>query len=215
MTEVKIVVRKYIENAFSSIDPKRFAQEPAYVAALMAKLDGLVWSDEEEGAFVIFRTTIVNDRGPKSAESRFGADFAITLDLQNDEDHITKATIGQAKLGSKDKLTTSELKNLKKQCQKMSIRTPDFLVLETPNKLGVCPMVRLSSNNNGLSLSEDLIRLDDYLIDYLIACLHGDTRSEFVSAVQESSLPGLEVIISGLDNKLNPEHTPKSPRTRP
>lgn len=215
MLDTVSAVRTHIENAYSGIDSKKFSQEPAYVAALMARLGGLAWTDHE-GAYIEFATTVVNDRGPNSAENKFGADFAITLDLMNEQGSLKKATIGQAKRGSTENLSKKDMQNLKEQCQKMAGKTSEYLVLETPTESRGCPMIRLSSKTkNSRLISDTLIRLDDYIIEHLIACSHGDKRNDFVEAVQQSNLEGLEVTVSGLDKNLIPDHTPRSPTRGP
>jgi hypothetical protein len=67
MNEVIDAVKKHITNSFSALDPQSFSQEPAYVAALMGRLVGTAW-ENDEGAFVKIKTTVVNDHGSGAAE---------------------------------------------------------------------------------------------------------------------------------------------------
>jgi hypothetical protein len=76
MEELLNKFRLELNNCCKLINRSSFQQEPNYVAALMGKLTGI--SISGNGHFI--RTTIVNDRGPKSAEKEFGADFAIILE---------------------------------------------------------------------------------------------------------------------------------------
>lgn len=73
-------MRRHVIAAVSRIDPTRYHQEPAYVAALFAKLDDVVL--DRADARVELRSTIVSDRGRGSAESIWGADFGITASLR-------------------------------------------------------------------------------------------------------------------------------------
>jgi hypothetical protein len=59
-------MRRHVEHAVARLDPVRYSQEPAYVAALLARLDGVVY--EGSAGRIEIRSTIVADRGPNSAE---------------------------------------------------------------------------------------------------------------------------------------------------
>ncbi|MHB1266070.1 MAG: hypothetical protein ACYCY2_00535 [Acidithiobacillus ferriphilus] len=207
MDEVIETVRKHIIQAFSALDIRRYAQEPAYVAALMGRLEGVAWKNED-GAQVSFRATVVNDRGPNSAESQYGADFAITLEMIGRNKTVKKkAMLGQAKKGRIEDLTRNEMSKLEKQCYKMSNYTDQLAVLETPKVSGTSPMIRVIKDQS-FAITPERLFLQDYLINKFIACFHGDTRETFVSAVEDSSLARLEIIVKGLNPDLDPEPRP-------
>ncbi len=207
MNEVVEAVNQHIQNAYLMLPPKNFAQEPAYVAALMGRLAGVAWEDDD-GAFIKFETTVIDDRGPNSAESRFGADFAITLKMTEQNDVVSKAVFGQGKRGEIEQLGTNEKKRLNEQCRKMSENTKEYLVLETPISIGASPMVRLR-NGDEITPSGPQISLQKYLVEMFISCKHGDKRPDFVSAVQESSLRQLSIVVEGLGPDLAPYHSPR------
>lgn len=216
MDNIVQAVRDHINNVCNRVDPKRFGQEHAYIAALMGKLEGIAWEDEENEASVVFKTTVVNDRGPNAAEKKYGADFAITLERSNRDTKVTKAVIGQAKRGSLESLSKRENERLIQQCSMMSRHTSEYLVMETPIYSNSVPMIVLPKRN--LILSNAKITLTDYIIDFFVACKHGDQRSNFISAVEESKLNRLEVIMTGLSPDLSltlepsPPQRPQSPR---
>lgn len=203
MDDANTAVRKYIIQAFSGLNIESYAQEPAYVAALMGRLQGIAWNNED-GAQVSFSATIVNDRGRGSAEHKYGADFAITIRIvSRDNTTINKSVLGQAKKGEIEGLTNNELYRLEEQCNKMSKYTTQMVVLETPTISGQCPSIRIIEHSSSLFSSKRLA-FQDYLINEFISCRHGDTRDGFVSAVEDSSLSRLEIFVKGLKPNLDP-----------
>ncbi|MGF1684989.1 hypothetical protein [Photobacterium minamisatsumaniensis] len=180
-------VREHIREAARKITRKNYSQEPAYVTALLARLIGSfrlkVNGIEREITFI---PTVVNDRGRNSAESITGADFSIVF---NDTDErVNKAILGQAKNGDVSDLTDNELIMLGEQCEKMNSFTNHWIVLEAPEKSGSMPMIRIGNNDGTI---RQTLKLDDYIVDYVIACLHGDHDLEFVENVQDSALKKL------------------------
>jgi hypothetical protein len=89
---LKVAIRRHVLRTVSRLDPARYRQEAAYVAALFARLDDDVL--ERPDARVEFRSTIVADRGPGSAESIWGADFGVTVSLVEPGFEIRKAVVG-------------------------------------------------------------------------------------------------------------------------
>ncbi|WP_312525334.1 hypothetical protein [Comamonas sp.] len=59
-----IMLRSEINKRCQELDRESFQQEPAYVGALVGKLAGMNF---QNGA-IRLQTTMVNDRGPRSAE---------------------------------------------------------------------------------------------------------------------------------------------------
>ena len=211
MEEIENAVKSYIKKAFSGLDPMSFSQEPAYIAALMGRLSGTAW-EGENGASVVFKTTVVDDRGPRSAEGKYGADFAVTLESNSSNGPVLKAILGQGKKGEINKLSSSEQARLAEQCKKMSKRTSQYIVMETPRSSGSEPMIAISSKNKNALYSTKRITLSEYIVKHFIACKHGDHRPDFVSAVKHSNLNILDIIVAGLDYSLSPDNGPQSPR---
>ncbi len=194
------IIEAYFQRAYERLDMRRYSQEPAYVSALFARLDGVVY-DGPEGRIEI-QSTIINDRGPNSAESQWGADFAITAKISYAScKTMEKAVLGQAKRGYIFELPIRERKKLVGQCKKMSSVTDHYVVLEIPKSMHYKPTI-LQSVGVDIEYDENLnsflptrFELTSYLFYYLIACLHGDKRKEFVNAVAESSLSSLHIIV--------------------
>jgi len=181
-------IRSRIDDAISRLKPARFAQEPAYVAALIGRLDGVYF--EEAGCRVEILGTIANDRGPNAAEKKYGADFALTAALQYGTRVITKVVLGQAKRGAEKNLPLQEKLRLHGQIIKMKQQSDCCIVLETPTEAGDSPGVRVIDASAPRFKS-----FQDYLIGGLLSCQHGDTRDLFVSRVQSSRLDHLHIEI--------------------
>jgi hypothetical protein len=189
---LKNIIRTHIAKAVSRVDVSRYSQEPAYVNAVLARIDGLVY----EGAYghVELKSTVVNDRGPNSAESKYGADFAITAIIESAGTEVEKAIIGQAKKGRIEELNRQESERLQKQVAKMASHTNQYVILEVPELYGNSPRIRLPYQIRPDQYKYPM-SLEDYISSQLVQCLHGDRRGEFVSAVQDSSLSRLSIIV--------------------
>jgi hypothetical protein len=185
-------VRRHVERALARLDPQRYHQEPAYVAALLARLDGVAYNGAE--GRIEFRSTIVADRGPNSAESRFGADFAIVARLRSGSEAIEKAVMAQAKKGSILGLSQAERNDFEQQCRKMATATEAVLGLEVPVSASDTVLVReigvqreardvpLSDDSatTGVEIGRRPYELADYLCERLLPCDHGDHDPAFV-----------------------------------
>jgi hypothetical protein len=191
-SEIRHAIRKHVEHAVFRLSPERYEQEHAYVAALIARLDGLVY-DGAAGR-VEFLGTVVNDRGPNSAESRWGADFALTASLSQGERSSHKAVLGQAKRGRVHNLSSSERSRLDGQCSQMMSATSSCVILETPSfhrdEEPVLPTVQILGDSE-----PDAMTIADYFIDQFAVCLHGDRRSDFVIRASNSRLNSLHLSI--------------------
>ncbi|GFO97862.1 hypothetical protein ig2599ANME_2073 [groundwater metagenome] len=189
--EVKEAVREHIKKAYD-ISRDSFYQESAYTNAFFGRLKGIAY----DGIYgkVEFYPTIVADRGPKSAEKKWGADFAITAVIEQDKKRLKKAILGQAKKGNIDSFSYSKKRNLLEQIRKIKNVTSAPKVLEIPDFEGGIPMIR--SGNSILNKEPPYIRMkfDDYIIGRVMICFEGDIRPEFVDAVRESRLSRLEII---------------------
>ncbi|AXF20257.1 hypothetical protein CUJ89_06920 [Burkholderia pyrrocinia] len=178
--------RMQIRLACRQLKRSSFQQEPAYVAALMGKLAGMAIHEDSSW----LTTSVVNDRGPGSAESKYGADFAIILE---DASGFGKAILGQAKGMSIASLSPSSKSDFDKQCRRMAKKTRHFVGLEAPVLPDTMPIVL--KGNWGPPVSVQAPQpLDDYLVEVFIACRHGDTRRDFVSAVKKSDLLQLRLL---------------------
>lgn len=188
---IRDAVKRHISNAIEQLSPQRFRQEPGYTAALAARIEGVAY--EAEDGSVKFVSTIVDDRGRKSAESWAGADLAITATISDQTRTIQKAIMVQAKLGALSELEPRERSKLLGQVRDMKRLTRSPKVMELPTSNGRrCPRIisgnRLLDNGPYRSMA-----LEDYVVARVLTTLDGDTRALFVSAVQDSSLTQLKV----------------------
>lgn len=189
--EMKAALRAHVETALERLDPDRYAQEPAYVAALLARLDGVVY--EGSGCYLEIISTIVADRGPNSAESRWGADFAVIASVIVDGKRTRKAVLGQAKKADvENTVGESRPPRLQAQCEKMLSATSSAIVLRTPDMFGEQPRIEVLATQDEPGHSS--IELADYLTDFLLACRHGDRRGSFIRGVSESHLSKLLIV---------------------
>ena len=89
---IREAVRAHVRRAVDGLSSSRFAQEPAYTAALLARLEGTPYNDEDGS--VVITSTNVNSVGPGAAERWSGADFAITATITKGDLSIRKAILG-------------------------------------------------------------------------------------------------------------------------
>lgn len=138
---IKSIIRSHIAEAVSRVDPTRYRQEPSYVNAVLARIDGLVYKGIH--GEIELKSTVVDDRGPNSAESKYGADFAITAVVTDGNNRVEKAIIGQAKKGRIEELSGNEAQRLRSQVEKMRAHTDQHVVLEVPEISGTSPRIRI------------------------------------------------------------------------
>lgn len=187
MKELLNKFRQEVSKSCSQIKRSSFQQEPNHVAALMGKLAGM--TIYESGLSI--QTTIVNDRGPKSAEKEFGADFAIILTSHSG---LKKAILGQAKGSNIDELPPAKKREFNKQCEKILKYSPQFIGLSASTNNKPMPDVWLGSGPPAAVGKK--MSLADYLVDEFISCRHGDKRSEFSQAVDKSDLLQLRLLLN-------------------
>lgn len=185
MAELLKKFRSELNKCINQLRRSSFQQEPNYVAALMGKLAGI--SVSENGLFI--QTTIVNDRGPHSAEKEFGADFAIILESPAG---LKKAILGQAKGGDIDKLGPKKRKEFFEQCDKILKHSNAFIGLAAPTDQNPIPEIWLGSGPPAAVGRK--MNLSDYLVSEFVSCRHGDKRMEFAKAVKVSDLLQLRVV---------------------
>ncbi|HIF5802943.1 TPA: hypothetical protein ACX3E3_004822 [Vibrio parahaemolyticus] len=176
-------ISTHIQKAARRVDLARYKQEPAYVTAFLSRLDGEVQIiDENETITIEFLPSVIADRGPRAAESKFGADFSIVFS----NGKINKAILSQAK---RDKMTKADAVKLKQQCEKMSRHTDHWVVLKMPAVSGQVPQISFKDDGS------DSIPFDVYITEHIISCIHGDRSESFVNVVQDSDLKGLDIIV--------------------
>jgi hypothetical protein len=132
---------RHVAGALERLDPSRYYQEPAYVAGLFARLDAVVYKGK--GLMLEIKSTVVSDRGPKSAESVWGADFGVVASVVSEEGKVEKAVLGQAKRGSLITLGSAEADVFRRQVVKMAQATHATIGFEVPTEIGMQPKVRV------------------------------------------------------------------------
>ena len=189
---VKEEVRSYVERAVRGINPRRFAQEPQYTTALAGRLIGTAYSGPE--GKVAFDATSFDDRGRASAESRFGADFAITAQIESAKLEVGKAIIFQSKRGPIQYLSRTDRGRLEEQIKKMQriTRAPKILEIDGVHQLGLPRVISAGGYLQGRHYQRP--SLPDYIVSKVLTTIDGDTSAEFVNAVADSSLTVLRVI---------------------
>jgi hypothetical protein len=217
---VRSAISKRISHAVSRIDPLRYRQEPNYIAALFAKLDDVIF--DGKNLTIELRSTIVDDRGYNSAESIWGADFALTTSINMRGEQVEKGAIGQGKKNGLAAFHRPELERLRTQVVKMSKATHATLVLEVPAAAGVMPtvlsvfpipslaeqprpelfngkpgdhIVAIDPHQPSVLVGQKWT-LDDYICNELIACSHGDRRPEFLKGIRSSNLMSLAIEVT-------------------
>ena len=211
-SEIEKRVKQYFSDACSRLNRIRYAQESAYVDALIGRLDGVLDFGEGNGS-IEFTSTVVADRGPGSAESLYGADFSIVFKSESVEEPISKAILSQAKNDTVDGMPKEEISRLREQCKKMSRFTHDYIVLEAPTMAGAVPTIRLGTPSNK-AWGKKRIGLDDYFLELVLSCKHGDRRPDFIKGVASSKLSGLTVDVNGLEYTPTPKPRKKRENRR-
>jgi hypothetical protein len=210
--EVEKRVKQYFLDACSRLNRVRYAHESAYVDALIGRLDGVLDFGEGNGS-IDFTSTIVADRGPGSAESLYGADFAIVFKSENVDEPISKAILSQAKNDNVDGMPNAEVTRLREQCKKMSRFTNDYIVLEAPQMAGAVPTIRVGTPSTK-TWGKTRMGLDDYFLELVLSCKHGDRRPDFIKGVASSKLSGLTVDVNGLEYTPTPKPRKKRDNKR-
>jgi len=184
-------------NAVESVDPRRFNQEAAYVAALAQALDGTAYRGTD--ASIVFRSTVYDDRGRNSAERRFGADFAIVARIASPDDFIEKVILVQAKRGEIEDLSRSQLDELKTQIRRMRQLVMAPKVMEIPESSGIRTPRMISGNQIHDDNAYRPMSLANYIVARVLTTLDGDTRPDFVASVEDSTLAKVVTIAKLLD----------------
>lgn len=203
-------LRQHVKNACEFLPRESFAQEPAYVNALLGRLAGDIELGQP-GAMIQLRPTITTDHGPNTAEKEFGADFALTMTIMDENSVIVKGVLGQAKTDVIETLVKRERVRLDDQCEKMARYTDHFVVLEAPSRFSTIPTIRLGDPVTKKTQLEKY-ELHEYIVQKMLACRHGDKRPKFIEAIRESKMTKLAVVARGFTLAPTPTPTPTPKR---
>jgi hypothetical protein len=181
-----------VTSAIAKIKPTNFRQEPNYTAALAGALIGNAYSDKD--GMVKFEATVVDDRSTNSAESWSGADWVITAEISDSNLSIRKAIMIQTKLGLVENLNKSRRKALQEQIEKMRKLTKSPKVMEVLELDGRREPRIVSGNRVLANQPYRSYSLEGYITGRVLTTFDGDTRPEFVDAVQDSKLSQLNIL---------------------
>ena len=185
-------LKDHIRLAIASIDPSRYFQEPSYTTVLANRLEGVVY--DENNCYIEIKSTDVDHIGPRAAENWSGADLAITAVISNNYQRVEKAILIQAKRGNITELSPHEKKDLISQIKKMRIYTKSPKVMQLVDTGEKRRTGIISGNKILFDESYKTFDLEDYFVRRILTTLDGDTRHNFVEAVQEHSLCKLQII---------------------
>jgi hypothetical protein len=189
---IRDAVHNHVTSAIAKIKPTNFRQEPNYTAALAGALIGNAYSDKD--GMVKFEATVVDDRSTNSAESWSGADWVITAEISDSNLSIRKAIMIQTKLGLVENLNKSRRKALQEQIEKMRKLTKSPKVMEVLELDGRREPRIVSGNRVLANQPYRSYSLEGYITGRVLTTFDGDTRPEFVDAVQDSKLSQLNIL---------------------
>ncbi len=184
-------IKQHVRNAIEAVDAQRYGQEANYTAALVNRLEGVAYHGEH--GKVVFSSTVFDDRGPKSAEHRYGADHAITATISDGVTTIQKAILVQAKLGRIDDLGTRDATLLREQIEKMKQLVPAPKVMEIPAQDGRRAPAMISGNRVLEGDPYTPMSLPEYFAARVTTTLDGCTNPHVVAAVKDSSLSRVNI----------------------
>ena len=127
-----------IDHSVEALREKRVEHEPAMTERMLGAIEESLSGYHEKGIWWAAKS--LTDRGAGSQESKYGADFMGVLNITLPELMVSKGFLAQAKLirdGS-----AGDLNELKRQCEKMLLLSPDsFVFLYVPDSVRVVPAI--------------------------------------------------------------------------
>ena len=183
--ELRVKLRNRLLRIIKKLKRSNFRSEDSYFIALFSALQ----TDEVNfgGYYLDFHTAKMTDRGPNSAERKYGCDFSFLVNWNNgDELILRKAIIGQAKNDPYGHLSKAEQRRLFDQCNDMAAIT-DHYIVTFRNDDDVIPTVNLGTAGAG-GFTNAKIPLDEYIIDKLLSCLHGETNPNDIKRMLNSRM---------------------------
>ncbi|GCL35085.1 hypothetical protein SR1949_01770 [Sphaerospermopsis reniformis] len=136
---VKSLVKKIAQverETLEAFRDGRVEQEPALTDRLLGKMESVL--NNKRIAGIKWTVKTLTDRGGRSQESIFGADFMAALELSMDGFHIRKGFLVQSKLVEPSHtFTKREFAILKDQCKKMLDFSPASFVFLYSQQSGI------------------------------------------------------------------------------
>lgn len=183
--ELRVELKNRLVKIIRKLKRSNFRSEDSYFIALFSALQ----TDEVkfDGYYLDFHTAKMTDRGPNSAESKYGCDFSFLVNWKDgDEVILRKVIIGQAKNEPYSHLSKAEQRRLFEQCNNMAEIT-DHYIVTFRNDDDVIPTVNLGTVGSG-GFTNAKIPLDEYIIDKLLSCLHGETNPYDIGKMLNSKM---------------------------
>ncbi|AKL14508.1 TPA: hypothetical protein I8271_001353 [Kluyvera intermedia] len=184
--ELKQALKKRLHRIIRKLRHINYRTEDSYFIALFSALqtDEIFFGD---GYYLDFYSAKMTDRGRNSAESKNGCDFSLLINWHDKTSvKLQKAIIGQAKNEPYNELSNTEKKRLYDQCDDMVAVTEHYIVTFR-NDDDILPTVNLGTPQNG-GFTNAKIPLDEYIIDKLLSCLHGETNIDKIQTMLNSKM---------------------------
>jgi hypothetical protein len=133
------------DHALQAFRDGRIEQEPAFTDRMIGHIEEAMRGFEVKG--VTWQAKTLTDRGPKSQESQYGADFAGVLSIDLADYRVRKGFLAQAKLVEPDQaFPSAEYDRLRQQVSQMLDTTPDsFVFLYSKTGIFVVPALAVLS----------------------------------------------------------------------
>ena len=184
---------KQINSAAAGVDFSRYGYEPNYTPALVERLRGFQYEDAHILVTIDGAAMVSNKK--QSAESWSGADFSVVTTISSGEEEIIKGTLIQSKLGTIERLRSSdrtELERLKEQIRDMKALTRHPKVLEISTKSGDVPTI---VSGEGILNNRDLrhYKLGDWVARRVLPTFDGDKNRDLVRDILDANLSGLRI----------------------
>lgn len=165
------------------------ADEDSFFIKFMGRLGEIKFGDNY---YLDFQDSKTTSKGRGSAEKVYGCDFGLRVDFYNNKEcSFSKAIIGQAKnfprLDSRN--NRNEERRLAEQCSAMAAVTSNYIVTFRPSNDGNIPIVYLGDvNKNYYSFKG--IRFDEYILNYVLPCGHGETNEDIINYMVSATHEG-------------------------
>jgi hypothetical protein len=120
-------IERAVDTTVESRNADWIGQEPHFTDRMLARVEDAV--NQFEGSAARWRARTLGDRGPRSEESRYGADFLGVFEVTTSGLSFAKGFLAQAKiLELGHALAPTEHNRLRQQCRRMLDVTPDSFV---------------------------------------------------------------------------------------
>jgi hypothetical protein len=187
--ELSSKLSRTMKRASARTSRDTHADEDSFFTKFMGSLGEIEFGD---GYYLDFQDSKTTSKGAGSAEKIYGSDFGLRVDFNIHEESIfSKAIIGQAKNFPRNdpRDNKKERCRLAAQCSAMAGVTSNYIVTFRPNEDGSIPLVYLGNVETKL-YSIPGIRFDEYLLNYVLPCKHGETNKDIIKYMVSATHDG-------------------------